>query len=97
MIDNRIFKEGATSITIEVAEWDSKKTKPTKFRCVITQEGRSGPNAFTATRDSELAAERECVESFLKYFTGKKHSVHPGTRSLRKSSVIDTTDDDYEY
>ena len=82
MIETKIFQCGATSIRVFVTAWKSDKMTPAKFKCVIEHENHS-PSAITAERDSALQAERECVESFLAYFSGKDRRAHQVTKDQR--------------
>lgn len=113
MINDKIFAHGATSITVEVAEWKANKTTPAKYRCKIEHPSHS-PSAVVAVRDSAVAAEREATESFLSTFkAGSGDRVHAGTKSFRISKDIPPpaeaeaelpkakpaakVDDDFEY
>lgn len=82
MIDSRIFQLGATAISVAVVKWKSDKKTPALFRCEISHEGHN-PSKFAAERDTSLAAERECVESFINYFSKRSRPAHEATLELR--------------
>lgn len=104
MIDTKIWGLGATSISVTISHWKADKITPAKFKCAITHAG-SGPSAIIAERDTALAAERECCEAFIAHFSGKKQSIHAGTKALRPSEPAAKPEkvkpakkaDDFEY
>lgn len=93
MIDTKIFQLGATSIQVFVTDWKRDKITPMKFKCVIEHASHS-PSAFTAERENALAAERECVEAFIAFFSKRPaKGIHDATKAMRPTSEPDPAPD----